>query len=491
MARMRIACLVIAQFSIDVALRKRPALAGRPLAIAEGASRRTIASASADATGVQIGMTPKQARAACPGLVIVGRDEAAELAATQELLEALETCSPLVEGTAPGVCCFAASNLPGGENAALGAAMALASALGFSCVAATVADDKFTARCAALVARRGASIVPPGRSAAFLAPLPIVLLPLAPGDADRFDLLGLRTIGQIAALPAGPLAARFGERSRHYARLARGEDDAPLTPRHTPTVHESRFAFDGPIDQSEALLFALRGCVTDVASRLAGSAQACDRVEIVLTGSDRAASATPAISVMLAEPTASAETIFALCRITLDAREKLGSVEALVVRATPCGQPPPQLALFDGSRASRRAAVAATLARLRAGLERERIVTMQPTPARSRLPERMQQPAPIESPRDLAIDSAAASMYGRASLGENAWAPAMRLVDPPSPIDPPASNAACAGPFRLSEQWWERPVERDYYQMVDPSGSLVLVFRDARDDCWYLQGVFD
>jgi hypothetical protein len=67
----------------------------------------------------------------------------------------------------------------------------------------------------------------------------------------------------------------------------------------------------------------------------------------------------------------------------------------------------------------------------------------------------------------------------------------LRLVNPPSRIDMPALPAACAGPFRLSESWWERPVERDYYQMIDPGGSLLLVFRDARDNCWYLQGIFD
>jgi protein ImuB len=55
----------------------------------------------------------------------------------------------------------------------------------------------------------------------------------------------------------------------------------------------------------------------------------------------------------------------------------------------------------------------------------------------------------------------------------------------------PPPTAARAGPFRLSESWWEHPVERDYYQLVDNAGALLLVFRDMRDGCWYLQGVFD
>jgi len=508
---MRVACLVIPQFIVDVCLRAKPSLRGRPTAVAEGASRRTIACASAAALGVSAGMTPKQARAACPGLTIVARNELAEREATSELLDALEACSPIVTGAAPGSCHFDAAHLPAGENAALGSALAIAGALGFSEAAAAIADDKFTARCAAVTAKSGASVVPSGASAAFLSGLPAALLPLAPGDLERFDLLGLRTLGHIAALPAGPLAARFGERARAYARLARGEDDEPLLPRHAQAIHESRFAFDGSIDRLEALLFALRGCVGTVANRLAGCAQACDRVEIALERSQPPADGCLSIPVGFTEPTASAETIFQLCRIALESREALGSVDAIAVRAVPCSQPLPQLALFDGSRASRRAALAATLARLKTALQRERIVTIQSTPSRSRLPERMQRSIPIESPRDVddcaheptcgqpVIDLRSNHCTGRrvelpttpTVKPRQAWAPALRLVDPPSRIDPPAARAACAGPFRLSESWWERPVERDYYQLVDAAGAVLLVYQDKRDDCWYVQGVFD
>jgi len=492
---MRIACLVLSQFNVDVCLRAKPSLRGRPIAVAEGASRCTIACASGDALGVSAGMTPKQARAACPGLVIVARDEVAEREATGELLDALETCSPIVAGALPGMCYFDAGNLPAGESAALGSALAIAAALGFSEAAAAIADDKFTARCAAVAAKEGASVVPPGKSPAFLAPLPVTLLPLAPGDFDRFELLGLRTLGHIAALPEGPLAARFGERARVYARFARGEDDEPLLPRRAQTMHEQRFAFDGSIDRLEALLFALRGCVSTVADRLAGCAQACDRVEIALEPSRAPAGASGCISiaVALAEPTACAETIFQLCRIALESKNTLGPVDAIAVRAGPCSEPLPQLALFDGSRASRRAALAATLARLQVSLERERVVTLQPTPKRSRLPERMQRAIPIESPRELDDDATRASARARQrpTVEPLQWAPALRLLDPPSRIDPPAAPALEAGPFRLSESWWERPVERDYYHVVDTAGAVLLVYQDRRDDCWYVQGVFD
>lgn len=509
----RVACLVIPHFTTDVCLRANPSLAGRPLAVAEGAIRREIVGHNREAAGVHAGMTPKQARAACPGLVVVARNEAAERCVTRELLDALESCSPHVEGVTPGVCFFDASGLPHGEAEALAAALALSAGLGFS-AAAAIADDKFTARCAAY-SGGGCSIVPTGKSAAFLAPLPVGLLPLAPGDGDRFEILGLRTLGQIAALPTAPLAARFGERARMYAQLAAGQDVALVQPRRSVTVYEERFAFDGVIEQLEPLLFALRGCLVNLAARLSGSAHVCDRVEIILMldagnngmhcANGDPAAATLQVPVLLAEPTASLPLMFDLARIALEAREDLGAVEALLVRIVPCGEPPPQLALFDGNGASRRTALAATLARLRAALDPNDVLRMEPQPERSRLPERMQRIVPIASPRDFEERPTArkgATKNGATKNGTmknsatkngalQAWAPALRLLDPPKLMQAPERHRPCAGPFRLSESWWERPVERDYYQMVDASGALVLAYRDLRDDCWYVQGVFD
>jgi nucleotidyltransferase/DNA polymerase involved in DNA repair len=515
----RIAALVIPDFLVDICLRENPSLAGRPLGVADGVSRREIVAANRAARGVQAGMTPKQARAACPGLVVIARDEKAERKATSELLDALENCTPAVEAPRPGVCFFDARGLPGGETAAIGSAVALAMTLGLRASAA-VADDKFSALCAALTGG-GCSIVPPNASAAFLAPLPVSLLPLAPGDGERFDLLGLRLLGQIAALPTAPLAARFGERAREYACLARGEQRDPLRPRRVQTVYEERFAFESPVDRLEPLFFALRGCIAGIADRLAGAAQVCDRVSILLIldatncieQMGMRADPSPAfagagvapvtdVQVALAEPSASAAVIFDLARVALESREQIGSVEAVIVRAAPCGEPPPQLGLFDGSGGSRNAALAATLARLHATLADHEVVTLQTQGRRSRMPERMQRRQPVTSPRQFIRNDAprsraggarAARPVGRAlpQMQPQVWAPALRLVDPPRPMQPPAQESARAGPFRLSESWWEQPVERDYYQMTDRNGALVLAFFDIRRGGWYVQGVFD
>src|SRR5450755_4852401 len=81
----RIACLIIPRFSVDVCLRLHPSLRGKPVAVAEGAQRREIACASADAVGVRAGMTPKQASTASPDLAVIARDVPADRAADEEL----------------------------------------------------------------------------------------------------------------------------------------------------------------------------------------------------------------------------------------------------------------------------------------------------------------------------------------------------------------------------------------------------------------------
>ena len=46
------------------------------------------------------------------------------------------------------------------------------------------------------------------------------------------------------------------------------------------------------------------------------------------------------------------------------------------------------------------------------------------------------------------------------------------------------------GPERIEDNWWERPVSRDYYVARDSAGLLYWVFRDRLHNQWYMQGVF-
>ena len=44
--------------------------------------------------------------------------------------------------------------------------------------------------------------------------------------------------------------------------------------------------------------------------------------------------------------------------------------------------------------------------------------------------------------------------------------------------------------WRIEEEWWRRPVSRDYYKLAGHS-LLALVYRDLVDGSWHLERVYD
>ena len=97
-------------------------------------------------------------------------------------------------------------------------------------------------RCAAQLPaarRRGRCALGRGGGAAardFLAPLPVALLRTRPelqALPEVFERLGIRTLGEVAALPSRAVAERFGHPGLLALDLARGRD-TPLAPRRPP-----------------------------------------------------------------------------------------------------------------------------------------------------------------------------------------------------------------------------------------------------------------
>lgn len=80
----------------------------------------------------------------------------------------------------------------------------------------------------------GFAVVPPGNEAAFLAYLPLRLLPgIGPVAEARLQAIGLRRIGDLVRGGADLLYPILGARTRSFLELARGEDEEPVL-RETP-----------------------------------------------------------------------------------------------------------------------------------------------------------------------------------------------------------------------------------------------------------------
>jgi protein ImuB len=127
--------------------------------------------------------------------------------------------------------------------------------------------------------------VPPGGTAQFLAAQPVSVL----ADQDLAGLLkrlGLGTLGDFAALPARDVASRFGEAGECAHRLASGLDPRPLAARPPPADLSVAQEFDPPEARAEPVVFAAKALAMRLHAGLAARGLTCVRVQIRATWAD-------------------------------------------------------------------------------------------------------------------------------------------------------------------------------------------------------------
>jgi protein ImuB len=202
-------------------------------------------SLAAEAFGVHAGIQVGEALARCPRLMLVPPDPVGVADAWERLLVRLESIGAAVEPERPGLVCFDASGLMRLHRGLDGVLMATRRALRTP-ARIGIAPSRFSAVAAATRARvrrpevvggAGAVRVDPDRARAqartYLAPLPVALLRARASLLDLPDALerlGVRTLGELAAVPPAALADRFGRLGLLAHELATG-GDGELRPR--------------------------------------------------------------------------------------------------------------------------------------------------------------------------------------------------------------------------------------------------------------------
>ncbi len=101
------------------------------------------------------------------------------------------------------------------------------------------------------------AIAAPDETEAALAPLPAAALGLAPAAAASLASLGLRTVGNIAALPRAALASRFGTSVLDPLDRALGRAPEPVSPSAPPVRHAARLAFAEPVARTDDIAAGL------------------------------------------------------------------------------------------------------------------------------------------------------------------------------------------------------------------------------------------
>jgi protein ImuB len=248
-----------------------------PVVVIE-ANRVIACSVSARAEGIRLGLRKREAQSRCPRLHVVDHDGGRDARAFEAVVATVEAIAPGVDVVRPGVCALAArgpSRYFGGEEAA---AEHLVEQVAQACAVEAqvgIADGVFAAGLAA----RGGRIVRPGHTRAFLAAFDIAAIGRDP-LVDLLRRLGIRTLGDFAALPAADVLGRFGFDAALAHRLAAGLDERPLAVRQPPRDLDVTQAFDPPVERVDAAAFAARGLAERLHDGLAGHGLACTRIGI-------------------------------------------------------------------------------------------------------------------------------------------------------------------------------------------------------------------
>ncbi len=83
-----------------------------------------------------------------------------------------------------------------------------------------------------------------------------------------FKKWGLKTLGDLAALPAADLVSRLGRRALEWQAIARGDDIRPLVPTLAEERFESSLELEWPIEELEPLSFVLTRLLEPLSTRL-------------------------------------------------------------------------------------------------------------------------------------------------------------------------------------------------------------------------------
>ena len=275
---MKIACVLITHLPIKAELKRYPELAGKPALIMKAlGSKRLVLDYSAQARGIVQGMPVPEAVAVCKEVMLLESDESHYRAAFDDMLDALEQRSPLVEASDLGCAYVGLDGLEmmyGGEARLITALLQAVHPVYNPRVG--VAQGKFPAYIAAVTSPPGqATRVPdtrvpdqsPDNLAAFLEQCSINLLPISWENKARLLHFGLATLGHIAVQPVGAMQAQFGPEGLKAWEMAQGIDRRALIPRSSEPAITEYLTFPDPSISLPGILLAIESLLLRAFSR--------------------------------------------------------------------------------------------------------------------------------------------------------------------------------------------------------------------------------
>lgn len=492
----RTACVDIPALPLQLLLRDEPAMRSHPaVVVADDRPQGVVLWANPHARRARIlpGMTFAAARNLAADLRAAVVPPERIDAAVDDLVRTLHNFTPRVEPARgqPGVFFLDPTGLVPLYGSLEHWASCIVAELARHDLGATIVVGFHRYRTYALArTRQGAWVLPEARHEARLAArVPLSHLDVSPRLRDELFVLGVRTLGDLLALPAAELRLRFGEDA---AKLhARASDRfTPLQARALVDPVRKEIQFEPPDSDHTRLLFALRGVLHELCGQLVERGQALSAMRITLEldhAPEHNADLEPAT------PTIDVQLLVELMRLRLESLRLPASVAGMVVLVEGTRATEEQLALFRTQSRRDLDAARRSLARLRARFGPEAVT--RPRLRAAHLPEAShgwepaldvsfpQPPPPIRTadppPLCRRVHARPIPLPPRPRHEPEAW------------LGRRGAIRTMQGPFRVSGGWWVRTVERDYYYVHTQHGEILWIYYDRPRRTWYLHGEVD
>ncbi|MBV7294735.1 DNA polymerase Y family protein [Corynebacterium sp. TAE3-ERU12] len=254
-----------------------------PAAIITG-NQVSACSAAARRAGIRRGHSRRYAQASCPQVQLTDADPTRDAAQFEPVLAGLCDIAAGVESLRPGlvaVSAYGPARYHGSEDRAMELLVDAAAIAGADCLSG-VADDLVTA---VLAARRGVH-VPPGQTAAFMQHISLIevaaetALGLSEDLVEMWSRMGLRTLGDIAGLPAAEVANRFGAQGAYWHRVARGDHGQGVSAAPATVDLSVQYRPEEPVHRVDTAAFIARSLAGQLHHSLREAGYCCTRLAV-------------------------------------------------------------------------------------------------------------------------------------------------------------------------------------------------------------------
>jgi protein ImuB len=358
--------------------------------------------------------------------------------------------------------------------------------LGFA-PAVVVGWHPFRALAIARLGRRTRVLASPDVERGESARVPLARLADVKVAADM-HVLGIATLGDFLRLPRGGLHERYGEKAVALHDLFSGRAWTPFRPDRREEPCRIEVPVEPPDDDPARLLFGIKAALHPRIEQLGarGRGVAALLLEMQL---DHAPAHRERIEA--ASPTLDVARLLDLVRLRLASLTLAAPVEHVTIEIESRTIHARQSSWLPASTRRDRVAGARAFARLSAAfgegaVTRARLLA-EHLPERSFLWEPLRE---LPEPRPVELAD------GLHALARNLLASPVPLPDPPRHeverwLGRFGAVEAMHGPGRVTSEWWDREIERDYFYLETKTGEVLWTFYDRSSRLWFLHGSVD